>query len=187
MSLTKNEIKFVKSLQQKKFRDEHQMFIVEGEKMIHELFLQSKFKIKTVYHLENYILPETNLKFESCIVGKSDLERISGFKTPNKVLAVVYQNTKTSPLTDDFILALDEVKDPGNMGTIIRTADWFGIKTIITSPTSVEIYNPKVVQSSMGAIFRIEIKEVEFDQTLLPFSNPRISFVWCCTRRTIYV
>jgi len=157
MSLTKNEIKLIKSLQTKRQREENKLFVIEGEKMVNELFEQSKFKIDCIYFTDDYestLIPST---VNALQISTKDLERITGFKTANKVLAVVnqLQNTTTEYTDNNLILILDDVNDPGNLGTIIRTADWFGITQIIASPKTVELYNPKVIQSSMGAVYRM--------------------------------
>jgi TrmH family RNA methyltransferase len=156
MPLSKNEIKFIRSLQQKKFRDSENLFIVEGVKMVGELLKQDRFQIKTIYLTENCIL-EVPRSIEEVEVSSAELEKISGLKSPNQVLAIVEQfnESKLNCEEENMILLLDEIKDPGNLGTIIRTADWFGISQVICSERSVEVYNPKVVQASMGAIFRV--------------------------------
>jgi TrmH family RNA methyltransferase len=157
MPLTKNEIKLIKSYHQKKYREQDNVFIVEGEKMVQELFNQSKFTINNIYFTQDYnenIIPDI---IEKTLVSLKDLERMSHLKSSNKVLAVVNQNNQTEINFEEnsLILALDCINDPGNLGTIIRTADWFGITQIITTKKTVELYNPKVIQSSMGAIYRI--------------------------------
>ena len=162
MSLSKNEIKFIKSLQQKKFREAEGLFVVEGIKLFHELVASSAYQIDEILIVEDAPLidelqPEQALLLK--IISKKDLERISGLKQPNQVLAVVKKKAIAQPdySADGLVLFLDDVKDPGNLGTIIRTADWFGIKQIVCSPTTVELYNPKVVQASMGSIFRMQM------------------------------
>lgn len=156
MSLTKNEIKFLRSLQQKKFREEHQLFIVEGVKMVEELFTQTKFKPSHLYYTQDYdgLLPKN---INSTLISNTDLQRISNLKSPNKILATVHLSAAIRPEYSslDFVLILDNINDPGNLGTILRTADWFGVETIIVSENTVELFNPKVIQSSMGAVFRI--------------------------------
>lgn len=158
MSLSKNEIKFLKSLQQKKFRDQEELFVVEGIKMVTELLNAKEYSVNSLYLLDDCELhiPENTT---STIISSAELNRISGLKTPNKVLAVVnYKPVNSLDLSEDnLILLLDDVKDPGNLGTIIRTADWFGITQIVCSEESVDQYNPKVVQSSMGSIFRMNV------------------------------
>lgn len=143
-----NEIKFVKSLGQKKFRDENGLFVVEGEKMVSEAQV-SDFVVEKVYR-------ETE-------VGSSVMERLSQFSSPSPALALVRKPsdieiggfTHGELPRKGLFLALDGIRDPGNLGTIIRTADWFGIDAVYASPDTVDVFNPKVVQSTMGAIFRV--------------------------------
>ncbi len=157
MSLTKNEIKFIKSLHLKKNRATEQLFIVEGEKLVSELYNQNKFKIKNLFITSDYNSKQIPKHINYTLISNKDLERISTFKSPNKVLAVVHQIRQSQINFNDenLILVLDDINDPGNLGTIIRTADWFGITQIIASKNTVELFNPKVIQSSMGAIYRI--------------------------------
>jgi TrmH family RNA methyltransferase len=139
--LTNAEIKRVRSLREKKFRDEFGQFVVEGEKMVEEA-LTSGFRVNAVYRMDE--------------VGAEAMERMSQLSSPSPVLAVV---EKPAPrglvLERGLYLGLDSVRDPGNMGTILRLADWFGVSTVFASPDSVEIFNPKVVQASMGSVFRV--------------------------------
>ncbi len=157
MSLTKNEIKFIKSLHLKKNRTDQKLFIVEGVKLINELLIQDKFDIHTLYHTKDFNLKTLKSSIKCIEVSVKDLERISNFKTPNKVLAVVKQvaNQNINYNENNLVLLLDDVSDPGNLGTIIRTADWFGVTQIIASKNTVECFNPKVIQASMGAIYRM--------------------------------
>jgi len=173
MSLTKNEIKFIKSLQLKKFRDQHQQFVIEGEKVVTELFSQQKFTIKTIYYTNEFDFSLIPTEVESVLISNKELERISGFKKPNKVLAIAEFNldSNINYAENNLILLLDNVKDPGNLGTIIRTADWFGITQIIVSKNTVELFNPKVIQSSMGAIYRINFHIKELSSVLTEFKN----------------
>lgn len=147
--LSANKIKFIRSLSQKKFRDEHGLFIAEGEKIVQEA-LNSGYNVKEVYYEKE--------------IGRETMERISTLASPSPVLAVIEKpsfnpDNALSGLTtqNQLFLALDGVKDPGNLGTIIRIADWFGIDAIFASHGSVEVYNPKVVQATMGAIFRKQV------------------------------
>lgn len=143
-----NEIKFVKSLEQKKFRDEYGLFIVEGEKMVAEA-LRSSFSVERIYR-ENEI-------------GSAAMARLSLLSSPSPALALVrkpadleIEDFQADVLPDKgLFLALDGIRDPGNLGTIIRTADWFGIDAVFASMDTVDVFNPKVVQSTMGAIFRV--------------------------------
>lgn len=138
-TLSNNEIRMIRSLREKKFRDELGLFTVEGEKMVSELQETGLEIIRLVRRDE---------------VGEKVMERISGCNTPSPVLAVVRKPAPAAHGASGLCLALDSVRDPGNMGTILRLADWFGLDCVFASPDSVEVYNPKVVQASMGAIFR---------------------------------
>jgi len=153
--ITANQKKFVKSLALKKYRTEHNCFVVEGVKLVEEL-LQSDFEVINIYANSNWI--ENNPTRDAEQVSQKDLEIMSSFKTANEVLAVVKQ--KQNGLVDydsSLTIALDNLQDPGNLGTIIRTADWFGIKTIVCSENTVDIYNHKVIQATMGSLFRVNI------------------------------
>lgn len=141
MTITNGEIRQIRSLREKKYRDELGLFVVEGEKMVQEA-LCSNFEVVRVWRKED--------------IGEEAMKRISALSTPSPVLAVV---SKPRPeglvLARDLYLALDSVRDPGNMGTILRIADWFGVNTVFASRDSVEVWNPKVIQASMGSIFRV--------------------------------
>jgi len=141
--LSKNEIKTIRSLREKKFRDSFGLFVVEGEKMVREA-LDSGLEVVRVVRREDE--------------GEETMARLSSFSTPPPVLAVVRKPAPSVPGTPGGLcLALDTVRDPGNLGTIMRIADWFGVDRIYASPGTVEVYNPKVIQASMGAIFRKEL------------------------------
>ena len=152
--LSNNQIKHIKSLHQRKYRKQHDLFIVEGDKLVEEL-VQSDFEIEAVYATIDW-----NPLCDYVEISNKDLERITAFKTPNKVLAVVKQkpfSENSVNLNGKLSLVLDNINDPGNLGTIIRTGLWFGIENFILSEKCVELYNPKVVQSSMGGIFKANI------------------------------
>lgn len=170
MSLSKNEIKLVKSLQIKKYRDLHRLFVVEGVKLVEELLEQSSFKVDGIFYTNDYDgkIPK---QIHSYLISPTELERISGLKTPNKVLAVVkYPSNQSIDLeAENMVIALENINDPGNLGTIIRTADWFGINQIIASHATVDLYNPKVIQASMGAVYRINYHRVDLTETLTDF------------------
>lgn len=141
--LTNAEIKRIKSLKEKKFRDEFGQFIVEGEKLVDEA-LSSGFRVLAVYREEE--------------IGRDTMERMSHLSSPSPVLAVVEKPApKGVVLERGLYIGLDAIRDPGNFGTILRLADWFGIKTVFASMDCVEVFNPKVVQASMGSIFRVEV------------------------------
>ena len=141
MSISKNELRQVRSLAQKKFRDESGLFVVEGEKMVSEA-LASGFEVMSVYRRDE--------------IGEEAMARLSMLSSPSPVLAVVRQPAPVAfRPSKGLFLALDGIRDPGNLGTILRVADWFGIDGVVASPDTVELYNPKVVQATMGAIFRV--------------------------------
>ena len=150
-----NQKKFVNSLKQKKFRTEHDLFVVEGIKLVQEL-LQSNYKISAIYATLNWI--EKNPEVECIEVSEKELQSISSLKTANEVLAVVKQKEpQLMDVSNQLNIALDKLQDPGNFGTIIRTADWFGVQNVICSNDSVDVYNPKVLQATMGSFFRMNI------------------------------
>lgn len=160
--ISKSQISFIKSLHQKKIRKEQGLFIVEGLKSIQE-FINSEYLVDSVYCTENLMLKLDNLsrKIKPVIISESELSRISTLSTPQAILAVVqipkHTEINIKNLDRSFFLALDGVQDPGNLGTIIRTADWFGLNTILCSMDTAEVYNPKVVQASMGSLSRVNI------------------------------
>ena len=156
--LSRNQIKFIKSLKQKKFRLQHQLFVVEGEKIVND-FLNSDWKIEQIYATKEW-------EGDAVEVSIKELERISSLKTPNKVLAIIKMPQRKSVISGNLVLALDTIKDPGNLGTIIRLADWFGIQHIICSQNCVELYNPKVVQATMGSLCRIQVQYLNLKSTL---------------------
>lgn len=149
--LSNNQKKYLNSLKQKKYRNQYSSFIVEGEKMVNEL-VASDFEIEAVYGVEDLI------SYPSIIeISEKELASLSLLKTPNKYFAVAKQKKVIDIVSDGLTIVLDNIQDPGNLGTIIRIADWFGISTIVCSPTCVDLYNPKVVQATMGSLFRIDV------------------------------
>lgn len=173
MPLSKNDIKFIRSLQQKKYRDIHQKYIVEGTKLASELLSSTSIDhIDHIYHTADctFDLPTT---LPTTQVSFSELERISHFKSPNQLLIVVRmeKDASISYESDALTVVLDDVKDPGNLGTIIRTAEWFGVQQIICSEESVDCYNPKVIQSSMGAFFRMRCVYTNLEECLSQFQT----------------
>lgn len=173
--LSKSQVSLLKSLQQKKFRKEHGLFIVEGFKSVAE-FLASPYSIETIYHTPaaNTKLYKASKKINFQEITAAEIEKISSLNTPQDVLAVIripaWPVLQHSELKQKFTLVLDGVQDPGNMGTIIRTADWFGIQNIICSEDTVDAYNPKVVQATMGSLSRINIHYTAL-ASLLPQLN----------------
>jgi TrmH family RNA methyltransferase len=159
--LGKSQAKYIQSLGQKKVRDEEGVFVAEGPKIITELLASSGAHILQLYALPDWIAANRNdcNGVELVEVDENDLTKISQLATPNKVLAII---KKTDPVNDlsakgTVSLVLDTIQDPGNMGTIIRIADWFGIGQIICSNDCADMYNPKVVQSTMGSIVRVNM------------------------------
>lgn len=163
--LTKNTIKQIASLRQQKFRKELSLFVVEGRKMTEEL-LQSDFETDGLYATESFLTNyPTFPKAET--VSEMQMAQMSGQDTPPGILAVVKIPEKRSLSANPrFILALDGIANPGNMGTLIRTAEWFGIHDIVCSTDCVEVWNPKVVQATMGSLFRINVIETDLAEFL---------------------
>lgn len=146
--------------------------MIEGIKLIEEVLSHDSDRIDCIYCLEDAQIKSSG-GAEIRIISQKDLERISSLKNPNQALAVIKQEKSHSIdfESDKMTLVLDQINDPGNLGTIIRTADWFGIKQIICSPDSVDCYNPKVIQSTMGSIFRIKIIYTELSPALSQFEE----------------
>ena len=165
--ITKNQIKFIKSLSLKKNRIKEQLFIAEGEKVVSEL-LRSDFEIKNIYATKEW---KVNNDYITQI-SNAELQRISNLKSPNKVLAVVQFKNNKIIKHDGITLVLDEINDPGNLGTIIRMCDWFGVKQIICSKNTVDIFNPKVVQSAMGSAFRVQVNYIDLENYLSDIKTP---------------
>ena len=156
--MTKAEIQFLRSLSDKRTRDAEGLFIAEGNKLVEEI-VASQLVVRNIY-TTNAAMRGANVT----IVERKDMERISQLKTANETLAVVEQpkyRLDIEGLRDNLILALDGVQNPGNLGTIVRLADWFGVKDIICSRECADCFNPKVVQATMGAILRVRIHYVD--------------------------
>ena len=165
--LTKNQIKFIRSLSLKKNRQKHGLFIVEGEKLVNEV-LSSDWEVEGIYATKEW------LGENATIISNNDLTRISSLKTPNKVVAVVKIKKGSLDITSNTVLALDGVKDPGNLGTIIRLADWFGVEDIICSDDCVDYLNPKVVQSSMGSFTRVNLHYTSLMDAFKKYSDYKL-------------
>lgn len=165
--LSRKQIKFIKSLAKKKHRQQAGYFVAEGEKTIREL-INSTFKLHHVYTTASFGL---SASIET-LVSENDLHKISFLKTPNLALAVFKIPDKIPALDSGLIVALDDVRDPGNLGTIIRLCDWFGVSQLICSSQTVDCFNPKVVQASMGSITRVPIVYTDLIQFLNNASQP---------------
>lgn len=160
--LSKNQIKYINSLQQKKFRQEHQSFIVEGAKSVLEL-IQSDFEVESLFVTDDFykenesLLEKQPLRAE--IVSQAELERVGSFSSNNAALATVKTkgNLELFAQANEYVLILDDIRDPGNLGTIVRVADWYGITKIVCSKETVDFYGPKVISSTMGSFTRVGI------------------------------
>ncbi len=165
--ISKNQIKLITSLHKAKGRKKQGLFIVEGPKAVDE-FLNSNFEIEAVFGTREWIEFAPQILDSAEMISEKELHSISAQKHPNQVLAVVKIPEATTPPAEieDLYLVLDTIQDPGNMGTIIRIADWFGIKHIICSKETADIYNPKVVQSTMGSISRVQVSYTDLTEWL---------------------
>lgn len=157
--LNKKEIKDIQSLSHKKFRDELNWFIAEGPKIVGELIQLLPEQIEKVYAVKEWIQANqsSTQRLNITEVSNGDLVRLSHLQTPNQVIAVIKKLTSKRPDASSFAIYLDTIQDPGNFGTIVRIADWFGIKTIVCTPGCADLYNPKVVQSTMASIARVNV------------------------------
>ena len=170
--ITKNKIKYIRGLSLKKNRMKENCFIVEGEKSLSEL-LDSSFEVVELFVLKDWINGGKEVFEKAQVVSSKELERISNLKSPNKVLAVVkMRKQKIIRQKLGVILVLDDINDPGNLGTIIRMCDWFGVKQIVCSENTVDIYNPKVVQATMGSLFRVNVLYVNLVKYLSKVNAP---------------
>ncbi len=179
MSLSKNHYKLITSLQQKKYRQKHKLFIVEGMKVVEE-FLDSSYELEMLFSTENrfsYLDTFTE-------VSEQELKKISSLKTPNKVLALFKIPENKQVESSELIVVLDGINNPGNLGTIIRLCDWFGVDQLICSNETVDCYNTKVVQASMGSLTRIAIFYTDLQEYLSRISLPK--FIADMEGETIY-
>lgn len=168
--ISKNYIKLIHSLERKKIRDEQGEFVLEGEKIVLEILNWKSDYLVHLFYTEDFKSNISHFDKSKCTeITEKELKTISRLQTPNKVLAI-FKKWDLSEVKSDFYLALDGVQDPGNMGTIMRLADWFGIPEIICSKETVDCFNPKVVQATMGAIFRVQVRYVDLE-TYLPTLN----------------
>lgn len=170
MNISKNQLKLITSLSQKKYRQKYKLFIAEGVKVVEEL-LNSSFEIETLYCTKDYQCKKSNIEIN--IISELELKKISNLKSPNKVLGLFKIPETKSFKNNGLILALDTINDPGNLGTIIRLCDWFGIKELICSKDTVDCYNAKVVQASMGSLTRMSIYYVDIKEYLAATSLPK--------------
>jgi TrmH family RNA methyltransferase len=175
--LSKSQISFIKSLHQKKYRKENGLFIIEGIKSLTE-FVHSRYPIQSIYYLPQYqsLLPKLGSNIKLFEVNNAELAKISTLQAPPGVLALL-RIPEESPANADVLrntysIAVDGVQDPGNLGTIIRTADWFGFKNVICSENTVEVFNPKTVQATMGSLSRVNVLYVNLLEFLKSSAVP---------------
>lgn len=167
--VSKNQIKTITSLQQKKYRKEHKLFFAEGVKVVREL-LNSNFELHTLYTIDNTFKDLAGKRIE--VVTEAELKKISALSTPNTCLALFVMPQEKPVQDEGLIMALDDVRDPGNLGTIIRLCDWFGIPNLVCSEQCVDVYNPKVVQATMGSLARVNVVYTNLENYLTNTSLP---------------
>lgn len=162
--LTKRQIKYINSLQQKKFRKEHQCFLVQGTKSVLELITFSEVEVELLVISQEFSDKYQNelqsASIDELVIAKpKELERLGTFDSNSMTLAVVKMRKEqtVSRRDNEFVLVLDDIRDPGNLGTIIRIADWYGVKHIVCTPTTADMYNPKVVAATMGSFLRVNL------------------------------
>ncbi len=161
--VSKNQIKLITSLQQKKFRQLHKLFIAEGVKVIQEL-LDSNFELEHLFVTES-IFEKIN-KDSKSLISDAELKKISCLATPNNCLALFVIPADELPTANGLIVALDAVRDPGNLGTIIRLCDWFGVEQLWCNEQTVDLYNPKVVQATMGSLARVKVYYLDLEKQI---------------------
>jgi len=161
--LSKNQVKFIRGLKKKKIRQSNQLFLAEGIKVVEEL-VNSSFKLHKLYCTASYPNP-LNIN-DLQIITEKELHMISDFTNPNQVIGIFEIPQEKEPQIDGLTVALDDINDPGNLGTIIRLCDWFGVSQLICSKNTVDCFNPKVVQASMGSLTRVPINYVDLTDYL---------------------
>ena len=169
-SLNKATVKLIQSLKQQKFRKEHGLFVVEGRKMVEEL-LQSNMETLCLFATERFLLDYEINDERLEIATEVQMEQMSGQDTPPGILAVVKVPQQRDLVDEGLVLALDGIANPGNLGTIIRTAEWFGIRQIVCSEDCVELWNPKVIQATMGSVFRMSLVYTDLEHYLKEAKN----------------
>ena len=158
--ISKSQLKYIQSLGQKKHRDDAGVFIAEGPKLVNELLKMPSAEVLEIYALNDWVVQQRALPSNTkvSVITEKELERITQLRTPNQVIAVIKKfPAKPIRLANQLTLVLDAIQNPGNLGTILRIADWFGVKQIICSLECADVYNPKVVQSTMGSIARVSV------------------------------
>ena len=167
--VSKNQIKWITSLQLKKYRLENQLFIAEGVKVIQEL-LQSNFVLEDLFATEE-VFNSFSVNNKT-VVTDAEMKKITALSSPSSCLAVFQMPKETKISNQGLIVALDDIRDPGNLGTIIRLCDWFGIEQMICSKETVDVFNPKVVQATMGSLARVNIQYLDIQEFISNSSLP---------------
>jgi TrmH family RNA methyltransferase len=173
MALSKLQLKLITSLSQKKYRLKHKLFMVEGLKGVQE-FLNSKFEVYQLFSSDASIFLEVENR---TVISENELKKISNLKKPNKVVAIFKIPKEKTLCKDGFIVALDEVNDPGNLGTIIRLCDWFGVDQLVCSLNTVDCFNPKVVQATMGSLTRVSIVYTNLEKYIKEVKLPKYATI----------
>ena len=150
--VSKSQIKFVRQLAQKKQRDQHRLFVTEGHKVVQE-FINENYQLHHLFTSNSSLFSSHQAK----LVSQSEMKAMSALKTPSDALAVFTKPNEQTLSQSKLILALESIQDPGNLGTIIRLCDWFGIQDIVCSSDTVDCYNPKVIRSTMGSLARVQV------------------------------
>ncbi len=169
MTASKSQLKLIKSLQQKKFRVKTGLFVVEGIKVVNEL-LNSTFELEQLLCVDSVL--EDYQEHNPISISANDLKKVSSLKSPNKIIALFKIPEGIINESNDLKVVLDDVNDPGNLGTIIRLCDWFGVKNLICSKNTVDCYNAKVVQSTMGSLTRVSIQYIDLERYLSKVNQP---------------
>ena len=167
--VSKNQIKLITSLQHKKYRIEHQLFIAEGVKVVQEL-LESNFVLEHLFATET-IFEQVPIS-QKTVIKEQDMKRITALSSASSCLAIFKIPPETKIDTKGLIVALDDIRDPGNLGTIIRLCDWFGVTQLLCSHETVDVYNPKVIQATMGSITRVKVNYIDLKDYVLQSSLP---------------
>ena len=190
MAISNAQIKLLQSLKLKKFRQKYNKYFVEGPKMVEELIANNSNSLNLIFATESFckILPD-NLKVPVVEVDDRDLKKVSELKTPNQVIAVAeLPDLNNIPVLSEngYTIFLDRIQDPGNLGTIIRIADWFGIEHVVCSKGTVDAYSPKVIQATMGAIYRVKVSYVDFEDLIEKNPSVRTYGAVLDTGKSIY-
>lgn len=172
-TLSKAKISLISSLSVKKYRQENNLFVVEGHKIISEL-ISSNFKVKYIIYNEDLEIPADSDDWEVLLTDEAGMKKVSNLKTPSSILAVVEipeVEFGIIRLKNKLTMCVDDIQDPGNLGTIIRICDWFGIENLICSNNSADLYNPKVIQASMGAFLRVNVVYQNLEEFIPQYSK----------------